>query len=475
MLDYLGQGAIIACMIKRIRVYLLVCLCVLNSFISCGKGETVSSSSSSSSYEIKYSDIVLGKTAIDLKASIRFITHRTDMAASEYVGRSWKDYLEDFNRLYPGIQVSVEALTNYSASATDLLNRGDWGDIMMIPIMEKNLYSRYFIPYGTVADLSRILRFADQFAYDGRVYGIASAGNVQGIIYNKKVFKDAGITKLPKTPDEFLNVLRQVKRNTKAIPLYTNYVAAWPLEQWDFYITSTATGDSGFLNYTMLHRKNPFSDPGDSSGAYNVYRILYQAAREGLIEDDFTTTDWDGCKGMMNRGDIATMALGSWAFSQIQNAGPNPDDIGYMPFPIQVDGVQIASALPDNNFGINVKSEGVKKLASMIFVKWMVENSGFQYNEGEIPILLSDNDFADVYEAFDGIEIMVDAPPVDGDADLLEKLNADSGLFINQGGSKKIQELIEHAAAKDLSYVRIIEDWNERWSKAQEKNGVELN
>ncbi len=429
---------------------------------------------SSSVYEMRYCDIILGKTAIDLKTSITFITHRTDMAAPSYPGRSWKDYIGDFNRLYPGIQVSVEALTNYSSSANELLKSGNWGNVMMIPIMEKNLYPRYFVPFGMVEEISRTLRFADQFTYEGRVYGIASAGNVQGIIYNKRIFKEAGITKLPKTPDEFLNALRQIKRRTKAIPLYTNYAGAWPLDQWDYYITSTATGDSGFLNYTMLHRKNPFSDPGDSSGAYNVYRILYQAAREGLIEDDFTATDWDSCKGMMNRGDIATMALGSWAFSQVQSAGPNPEDIGYMPFPIQVDGVQIASALPDNNFGINVKSEGVKKLASMIFVKWMVENSGFQYNEGEIPILLSDNDFAEVYEAFDGIEIMVDTPPLEAETDLLSRLNADSGLFINQGGNKKLQELIEHASAKDMSYVRIIEDWNERWSKAQEKNGVEL-
>ena len=33
--------------------------------------------------------------------------------------------------------------------------------------------------------------------------------------------------------------------------------------------------------------------------------------RDGLIEDDYTTTDWEGCKGMLNRGEIGCMVLGS--------------------------------------------------------------------------------------------------------------------------------------------------------------------
>ena len=54
----------------------------------------------------------------------------------------------------------------------------------------------------------------------------------------------------------------------------------------------------------------------------------------GLTEDDPTTTDWEGCKPMINNGEIGCMTLGSWAIVQMQAAGPNADDIGYMPFPI---------------------------------------------------------------------------------------------------------------------------------------------
>lgn len=458
---------------KRARFIFLLVLSIL--LISCDKNKVPGQDDELNAYETKYVDILLGETATDLEASIVLISHRTDMASPQYNGYSWTDYIEDFNELYPGIEVSVEALTDYQATATAMLEQGNWGDIMMIPISDKSQFSKYFIPYGTEEELSRSLRFADQYSYAGRVYGIASAGNVQGIVYNKRIFTEANIDSLPRTPDEFLDVLRQIKEKTKAIPLYTNYASGWPLNQWDYYISSTATGNSSYLNHILTHKHDPFSDPGDGSGAYNVYRILYQAVAEGLIEDDFTATDWDGCKGMMNRGDIATMALGSWVFTQIQNAGSNPDDIGYMPFPMQVDGVQIASALPDNNFGINIKSSATKKLAAMIFVKWMVEKSGFQYNEGEIPVLLSEEKIADVYRTFEGIEIMVDAPPFTGEENLLTQLNADSGLLINQSGDRKIRQLIEHAAAGDASFDQLMDIWNERWSWAQSKNNIQTN
>lgn len=460
-------------MTECMRMAFFVCAVCLLSFteVSC-PGKNAAGNPLSDSFEIKYTDIVPGETSVALKAAVTLITHRTDMATPDYTGRSWDDYIRDFNSLYPNIQVSVEALTDYDAATTRMLDRGNWGDIMMIPALEKKQYSRYFVPLGTVEEISRTIRFADQFAYDGRVYGIASAGNLQGIIYNKRIFHEAGVMKLPKTPDEFLMVLRLVKLHTKAVPLYTNYAARWPLDQWDYYTTVTATGDSGFLNYTLPRKKNPFADSGSGSGARNVYRILYQAAAEGLIEEDFTTTDWEGCKGMMNRGGIAAMALGSWAFTQVQSAGGNPADIGYMPFPMQIDGMQVACARPDRSFAVNVRSKGVRKLAALIFIKWMVENSGFQYNEGELPVLLSDSKLADVYEAFEKSEIMEDAAAPDGEEGLLDRLNADSGLGIGQGGAGRMQELIEHAVAGDMSFAAIMDDWNERWSRAQEQNGI---
>lgn len=58
------------------------------------------------------------------------------------------------------------------------------------------------------------------------------------------------------------------------------------------------------------------------------------------------------------------MVLGSWAIVQMHAAGDNADDIGYMPFPISVNGTQYASAGADYCFGINNNISDNSKLGA---------------------------------------------------------------------------------------------------------------
>ena len=53
-------------------------------------------------------------------------------------------------------------------------------------------------------------------------------------------------------------------------------------------------------------------------------------------------------------------------------------------------------------------------------------------------------------------------------------LNADSELNINNGGNDKIQAIIEHAANGDESFDDIMNEWNQKWTDAQESEGVEI-
>ena len=442
---------------------------------ACGGKKDAAPAADNGALSVSYASIQLGSTDTDLSANIKLLTHRTDMKQDDYPGKSWNDYLAEFNKLYPNIKIEIEGITDYASTALlRLTGGGGWGDIMMIPAVDKKDLGTYFMPYGSLDEMLKIVRFADQWMYGNQVYGIPSTGNAQGVLYNKKVFEKAGITVLPKTPDEFIAALRKVKQNTNAIPLYTNYAAGWTMGAWDAYLGGSATGSADFMNNTLVHSKNPFANPGNGTGPYNVYKVLYDAVAAGLIENDYTTTDWEGCKGMINRGEIGTMVLGSWAYTQMQDAGPNPQDIGYMAFPITVNGRQYASAGPDYNFGINVKSSSKNKEAALIFVKWMTERSGFAYNEGGIPIAVSNTDYPPLYAAFDGVDFVADNPSPAGEEDLKSKLDADSELNINNGGNLKVQQIIEHAANKDMSFDDIMASWNKAWSEAQKRNNVEV-
>lgn len=417
---------------------------------------------------LTYAGITLGEDYTDLNTTIKFIHHKTDREQDGSMAK----YIEAFNQDYPNITVETEGITDYAETALLRLPTGEaWGDVMFIPAIDMVQLSDYFIPYGTVDEMSEYINFADQWKLDGNCYGIGYMGNAQGLLYNKKVFADAGITTLPKTPTEFIAALQQIKDNTDAIPLYTNYAAGWTMGgQWDAFLGAITTGDTTWLNQKFAHQAEPFKDNGDETGAYALYKILYDAVANGLTEDDYTTTDWEGCKGMINRGEIGTMVLGSWAVAQMKEADTNGDDIGYMPFPITVGGKQYATAGPDYCYGINKESSADNQAAAMVFVKWMVEKSGWCDNEGGYPISKT----APTSFVFDGVEVVNNEAAPDDEADLMNQMNAECELNFNNGGDRKVQEIVEAAATGSMTYDDIMADWTQKWNDAQASLGVDV-
>ena len=170
------------------------------------------------------------------------------------------------------------------------------------------------------------------------------------------------------------------------------------------------------------------------------------------------------------------MVLGSWAYTQMQDGGPYPEDIGYMPFPISINGKQYATAGGDYNFAINANSSEDKQKAAMVFIKWFTEESGFTYNEGGIPVSLKIDEYPEVYQAFDenNVEFVAEEPALPGEETLLNELNADSELMVNNGGADKVQRIVEAAFNGTETYDEIIADWNQRWTDAQNANNVEI-
>lgn len=456
--------------IKRILSLLLVMVMML-SFMACkGKLEEPASSKTDKKdgASTTIDSIKLGTDYADIKADLKFLTHRTDIVDTKFV-----NYISEFQKLYPNVNITYEGITDYQEDVTIRLTTGDWGDICMIPTtVQKSELPGLFVSFGTTDEVGKNYDYLNNFAFDGDVYGIPSTVNAQGIVYNKRVFEEAGIKNIPTTPAEYLDALQKIKDNTDAIPLYTNFAAGWTMGAWDAYIGGSATGDPDYMNNVIVHSKDPFTDKGDQTGAYAVYNTLYEAVAKGLIEDDPTTTDWEGCKGMINRGEIGTLVLGSWAVTQMQEAGDNPDDIGYMPFPITVDGKQYASAGPDYCYGINASSSDDEKIAALLYVKWLTEKSNFAYDEGGIPIAKG-AEYPPTLASFDGVELVIDNPALAGEETLFNQVNTESEVGINMENTH-VQRVVESAMDQSETMNDIVADWNAKWSAAQESLNIQV-
>ncbi|UJF31379.1 ABC transporter substrate-binding protein [Paenibacillus hexagrammi] len=391
--------------------------------------------------------------------SITVLTQRTDI-----VDTLQNEFTAEFNKVYPDIKVKWEAVQDYENNIKIRMNTSDYGDVLLIPNnVEPKDFPNFFEPLGDYeADKAKYSQI-DAHRFEGKYYGLPMAINTLGIVYNKKVFKDAGVTEVPKTPEQFLAAMHKIKDNTKAVPLYTNYKDDWTLSQWADYL-QPASGDPNYPNLGVLQDPHPWA-PGKPFN--DIFKLMYDVAKQGLIEEDPTTTDWESSKGMLNRGEIGTMVLGSWAITQMQGAGPNPQDIGYMPFPTNAAKLS-APLAADYNWSINVHSKN--KEAANAFIHWVVDTSDYasKYQGGfsaklplQIPELLKG--FQDL-----GVTMEVSTPGPDDLNGILTKIDNDSEVGIHNPDFKK--RLIESAIGnRDESFEDIMKDLDTRWNKSWEK------
>lgn len=452
---------------RKQMIAIALAVSMLAGMTACGSSNDASENANKE-VTLNYQGIDLETGDANLTADLKVITHRTDL-----VDTTFAEYAEEFQKLYPNVTISFEGITNYADDMTTRLTSGDWGDVCMIPTtVNKSEFSTYFEPIFDYDTMKDTYEFLGDKMFNHKVYGVASMGNAMGIVYNKAVWEEAGIAELPTTPDTFLDDLALIQEKTDAIPLYTNYAAGWTLTAWDAYIGGTATGDADFMNNTIVHQANPFTKHDDATGPYAVYNVLYEAVSRGLTEDDPTTTDWEGCKAQINNGKIGCMVLGSWAIIQMQEAGEHAEDIGYMPFPITVDGEQYASASADYAYGINVNSTDAEKQASAAFIKWMTEKSGYAYDQGGIPIVKGEK-YPETLSSFTNVTLVMDNPTPTGEEDLYANINNGSELSLNSDYTH-VARVIESAMDHTETMDEIVESWNEAWTSAQESNGVTL-
>ncbi|MFF5531997.1 ABC transporter substrate-binding protein [Streptomyces cinerochromogenes] len=319
----------------------------------------------------------------DASGTIKVLTARTDLVQNGTMAR----YAAEFNKTYPKVKVKFEALTDYEGEVKIRMNTDDYGDVLMIPAaVAKNDYPKFFSPLGTTAELSAKYRFSDKTDVGGKVYGIAQFGTANGFVYNKAVWKKAGVTKWPTTPQEFLTDLRTVKAKTDALPYYTNFKDGWPLTAWSNNIGSVTCDAKA--DDKLAGAVSPWKKGGE---LHTIDSLLYDIVKGGLSEKDPNTTNWEASKGMIAQGKVATMQLGSWAITQMQDAAKkadrNPADIGFMPFPVQKDGKYCAVLASDYQQAVNIHSS--HKAAARAWIDWFTDKSGYSATEGAVPALKS--------------------------------------------------------------------------------------
>ena len=398
----------------------------------------------------------------EVKGDIKVVTWRTDLVEDG----TFEKYAEEFNKKYPDVYVTFEGITDYAGEMLTRMSTTNYGDVIGIPAIKPEQYEQFLEPLGETSDFEDTYRFLPAASYDGTQYGIAWGGNANGVVYNKRIFEEAGVTELPTSEAEWLDALQQVKDDTDAIPLYTNYKDGWPLTQ-SFGNLGVVTDDAD-APITMAEDPAPWTEGTD---VYAIDSLLYESVAAGLTEDDPLTTNWEQSKVDLGTGKIAAMTLGSWAISQMQAAaednGASADDIGYMAFPASVDGRQLAVIGGDYNLAVSKHSKA--KAAAWAWIQWVVEDSGYTEAQGMISPVL-DKPLPENLQGFEeaGVELMEINPAPAGKEGLINNIADDSQIDLY--GPIYRQKLVDIArGAADGDKESYFAELNERWGASVEK------
>ncbi len=451
-------------MVKRLTSILAVLLLsgVASACSSTGASPSATAPASTGASQAPLSSA----TAASVSGTITVLTNRTDIVDTVFNAK----YVPAFKALYPNVTVKFEALKDYEGETKIRMNTTNYGDVLLIPnAIKPNQLASYFTPLGTVADLGKTYRLVTEQSFMGTTYGLPVVANANGIVYNKKVWDAAGITTLPKSPDEFLADLQIVKdknASTKGFiaPYYTNYKDGWPTTQWQSN-AGQISANAGF-NISLYKNDAPWTAGQDE---YVIYKLLYDIVNKKLVERDPTTTDWETSKGLLGSGKVSAMALGSWAIVQMQQAavtaGGSADDIHYMPFPSQVNGKFYSNIGGDYKLAVNKNSPN--QAAAKAWVTWFEDKSGFAFDQGGVsprldgknPTQLADFTTADV-------QYIQQTPAPAGDEAWLGMIqdSAKVQLFDNTWP----QRIIDAArGATNESLDKIFSDLNAKWKAAR--------
>ena len=313
----------------------------------------------------------------EVKGTITFYTNRTDLVQQGVYDR----YEKEFKELYPNVEeVKVVAFADYKGGLRPRMNTGDYGDLVLIlPSVPSEQYSNFYEPLNDVYSADDVY-FFDAWESDGKSYGISMGNAVEGLVYNKEVLKDAGVEVPIKTLSDFYAAAGKIKANGK-IPMYVNFGAQWPLQQWDKF-PLVVEGNDGVYE-KMLTQDKPFSERGS---AYNTsLNVLKKLIDNGWTEKDLITNSWEDSKAAIANGQAGMYYLGNWVIPQVIERGADPENIGFMPIPSDNSGVLKAQMNHDWGYAISKHSDN--KETAKAYMKFLLEGSNFDEIAGFIPTI----------------------------------------------------------------------------------------
>lgn len=208
---------------------------------------------------------------------------------------------------------------------------------------------------------------------DGKVYGMPMNLEGYGLLYNKDLFRKAGITDLPRTLTELTAVTEKLKK-AGITPFATGYYEDWKLGVHLLNLAFAQQKDPA----AFINGLNEGTERIENNEKFNdLLNFLDLTLKNGTANP--LTTDYTMEVNLFAKGNAAMIMQGNWIQPLIDQRAPKMN-IGLLPVPINNDTANdsIVVSVP-NYWVINQQSSPEKQREAKKFLNWMVSSAEGQH------------------------------------------------------------------------------------------------
>jgi multiple sugar transport system substrate-binding protein len=229
----------------------------------------------------------------------------------------------EFTRLNPDVKVDLQFMSGNSVEKNiePRIASRNLPDLMSV---NPNAYTAALADQGVLADVGHTAAWAnvlpglkaDWMTQNGKRFGIAGGVAATLIYYNKSMFKQAGIERLPTNFSEFLEVCERLKR-AGFTPIF-----------WDGgFPNMLANGpfSFGFANNIVAYTPDWKARIADgtlhlaTSGGADIFAKIRLVAQRGYVQPDYMNSDHDDAIAMFSAGKTAMAFQGTWASGSLMS------------------------------------------------------------------------------------------------------------------------------------------------------------
>jgi len=302
----------------------------------------------------------------DEKITIRMFQFKVEIA------EQLSKLIEEYENLHPNINIEVETVgggADYGAALKAKFNSGDKPDIFNnggfteLDLWIEHLEDLSGEPW--VADLVDVAK--EPMTKDGKIYGQPLNLEGYGFIYNKDLFAQAGITKLPRTLDELEAVAKQLQ-DAGITPFVNGYAEWWVLGNHFVNIPFAQQDDPNAFIQGLNDGTETFAGNEVFEQWLDLFDLTLKYGKANPLQTDYNTQVTEFATGK-----AAMTQQGNW--TQLAISETNPDiNIGFLPMPINnnADDMDKLPVGVPNNWVVH-KNSPVKEEAKA-FLNWMVSS-----------------------------------------------------------------------------------------------------